>query len=711
MDRNSLTNKIVNYLKSTSKPIKQNQISRFLEIKPGSPQHSALNDILQELSSHGITIKLPKGRYELANYDKLSMLKGNLKMMKDRGIVFTDDDEFPEVLIRRGDLLTALDGDEVLVQLFAIKKNRKPRGEVIKILKRNEKKIIGTIELEADFFYLIPEEENYFNDFLIPKNKLKGAKNGDKVAAVLSLWDDPYKLPQAEVTDIIGRSGDLSVEYESIIKEFDLPEAFHEKVINEAREFEEPSSEIPKERIDLTNEIIITIDPEDAKDFDDALSLKILDNGNYWLGVHIADVSHYVQENTELDIEARLRGNSVYLVDRVVPMLPEELSNNICSLRPGVNRNAFSIFMEISPRGALKSHHLQESVIHSKRRYTYDEVLEIINTGEGDYSELILELHKLTRMLRAKRFRSGGIEFETQEVKFILNENKYPERIKLKKPNDSTELVEECMLIANQTIAGIVKVFAKEHKTRNLPFLFRIHEEPEEPKIREAATFINSLGFSMAKKDVSSRDINQLLKQVADKPEKNTIHQILIRSMPKAIYSSSNIGHYGLGFKEYSHFTSPIRRYPDLLIHRLLKEYAKEKPEADRLNYLKYFVNDAAKQCNITERQAMEAERASIKLTQSIIAKENIGNDFNGTVTGVMGFGLFIELDGLHTEGLLHIRNLDDDYYHFDEKRFRLVGKRHKKIIGFGSRLRVQLIKVNMHKRQIDLAYIDDHPY
>lgn len=711
MDRNIIAEKLLAYLSSKSSPVKLSQIAKSLGFKSSSEDYFAMKSVLDEYVSSHLIESQPRNKYVLADFDKVNTLHGKIRMYNDRGIVKTDNPEFQEVLVRRGDLLTALDGDEVLVQLFALKKNRQIRGEVVKVIKRSNKPIIGKIEMDGGIAFLNPEETHFYVDFLVPQHKLRGAKEGDKVKAFLYMWEDPYKLPQAEVSEIIGKSGKVEVEYESIIKEFELPEEFPSNVIEEALSFDEPDAKVPDYRMDLTKEDIITIDPFDAKDFDDALSLKILENGNYYLGVHIADVSHYVQENSALDIEARLRGNSVYLVDRVIPMLPEELSNNICSLKPDVPRFAYSVFIEISPRGAVKDYLVKESVMVSKRRFTYEEVLEIIESGEGDFSSLIADLHKLTRMLRQKRFRSGGIEFETQEVKFILDENKFPVEVKIKQPNDSTELVEECMLLANQVVAGHLKKLSKDHNVKKLPFLYRVHEDPDPARLSEAMTFINSLGYKMPLKDLSSFDINNLFKQLKDKPEKNTIHSVLIRSMPKAIYSHNNIGHYGLGFKEYSHFTSPIRRYPDLIVHRLLKEYSKDKVDPSRRQYLNALVKEAGSHCSQTERLAMEAERASTKLTQSIIAKENIGSEFNGTVTGVMNFGIFILLDELHTEGLLHIRNLDDDYYHYDEKRMRLVGRKHKRILGFGSRLRVKIIKVNMQKRQIDLAYIDDHPY
>jgi ribonuclease R len=708
MTRDKLIKLILEVLGENSSPLNLNEISKSLQIKSESKDYSILKDILSDLTEKQILEKLSRRRYRIKSISDDSSIKGIFRVYHGKGFVETENPEIPKISIKDRYFNTAFDGDTVSIQLHAMKKGKKPKGEVLEILSRKRVEIVGTLDYNGFFYFLIPDDLNYYVDFLIPQDKLDGSKRGDKVKAKFLKWDDPSLSPTAEIIEIFGKAGLPVVEYNSIIKEFDLPLEFPSEVIEEAKKYSAPGKRKPAGRLDLRKDLIITIDPVDAKDFDDALSLKMLENGNYWLGVHIADVSHYVTENSQLDIEARFRGNSIYLVDRVIPMLPEELSNEICSLKPNEPRMAFTCFMEINPKGNVERYEVHESIIISKRRYSYEEVLEIIETGEGDNTELIMELYKLSVLLRTKRFKDGGINFSTREYKFVLDENKYPIDVKVKTTTKSTSLVEECMLVANKSVANYFTVLAKEHiGTGSLPCLYRIHEPPDSKKLVDVIDFIKTFGITSLKKSPSSKEINKILEHFENLPEKPIVHQVLIRAMAKAVYSNSNIGHYGLGFKEYVHFTSPIRRYPDLIIHRLLKEFINLKPDNERINYLKIFCRDAGNHCSETERQAMEAERASIKLTHTVMASRLVGETFDGTISGVTGFGLFVQIDNIFAEGLLHIRDLNDDYYVFDESNYRLIGRRNKKIFGFGSRIRVKIIKVNMDKRTIDFAYVE----
>lgn len=754
MSKSELVEQILKLFRHEDKPLQLNQISKQLGIKSDSNKYQILKLALSELCRQSILNKSNRRRYSLNNAYGLNTFKGLIEIKDDRGVVtpleILDINDYEnknkkknkgqKIYIKRKDLLTALDGDTVLVRIFAKRDNKKHFGEVADIIKRKERKITGIIEFDGTFFFLIPDEDIYYVDFLVPPDKLNGAKSGDKVSAKFLKWENPQKSPLAEITEILGKAGDPKTEYLSILKEFSLPEHFNEKTQlearNAARQFDKLKNQtqllkindlssikndIINQRLDLRDKLIITIDPADAKDFDDALSLDFLDNGNYLLGVHIADVSHFVQSDTDMDKEAFKRGNSCYLVDRVVPMLPEEISGNICSLLPNKLRFTFSVFLEISPTGTVKKYFFSESLIKSKKRFSYDEVQNIIkkyyeskknngissetNSKTAELNKLIINLHKLASLLRKKRFSKGGINFDTIEVRFVLDENNRPVQAKLNTSNESTQLVEECMLLANKTVAEHIKVLSRKNSLKSkLPFLYRIHDEPNEEKLKSVLDFIKIFIHNGSPINGSSKAINDFLQKFEGTYEKPIVHQMLIRSMPKAEYSNINIGHYGLGFKEYTHFTSPIRRYPDLIVHRLLKSYISGDFDKKGLLKLDRMLEDIGENCSLTEKNAMEAERASVKIAQSVLASEYVGKEFLGTISGVTNFGIFVVLDDLYAEGLVHIRDLYDDYYIFDEKNYSLIGKRRNKSYRFGDRIKVKIIKVNVDKRKIDLV-------
>lgn len=704
MKNAKLKNEIIKIISENGPSIQLKDISKFLKIKSDTEEYFILKDILNQLVQENVLHKSARRRYSLNSQIEEGIITGRLKILHNKGVIETEEGNLPNISIKINHLNTALDGDLVKVRLLARRKSRKPHGEVIEILERSTYPIVGTLDYNGYFYFIIPDEERFYIDFLVPDSRLKNAKIGDKVSAKLLKWDDPLQNPTAEIIEVFGKAGSPKVEYDSIIREFDLPTKFPQEVIDEAKQYKVPANRKVSGRLDLRNKLIITIDPYDAKDFDDALSLDILDNGNYLLGVHIADVSYYVKENSSLDIEARFRGNSIYLVDRVIPMLPEELSNEICSLKPNVPRFAYSIFIELTNKGDVVNYEFFESLIKNQRRYNYDEALEIIETEKGDNAELLICLYKLSQILRQKRFQKGGINFQTIEYKFVLDENKFPIDVKIKTTTKSTSLVEECMLLANQCVANFITKKSREKKLKsNLPFLYRVHEAPDPLKIKEVFKFISTLGYGTIKNVNSSKEINKLLDKFNDKPEKTIVNQVLIRSMAKAIYSHVNIGHYGLGFNEYTHFTSPIRRYPDLVVHRVLKEYIKDDLSPKRIEYLRQFMKDVGQHTTNTERLAMEAERASVKFTHTVMAQKHIGNVFNGIITGVVSFGLFVQLENIYTEGLLHIRDLDDDYYIFDEPNYCLIGKSKKKKFSIGQSIKVKIVKVNVDKRTIDL--------
>lgn len=652
-----------------------------------------------------------KKRTKLSN-QKTAFFEGYLNYKNGHSLVVTNDPEYGVIYIESQDNQFAIDGDKVKVEITKIKKG-KSHGSIIDILARKRKEVVGTVEKLGDDYYLKTNPKDFQYDFLIEGNSGLDLLEGKKVKGLLINGKNLNKIPKVRIEVIDEDTKYLKLAFDRVLDEYDLTTNFSEKVQKEANKIKEPSKlKISRGRLDIRDKMIITIDPADAKDFDDAISLDYDENGNIVLGVHIADVSYYVPENSEIDIEARDRGNSTYLVDRVVPMLPERLSNDICSLRPNEDRNAFSVFMTLNNGLELIHYELYETLINSKRRYTYEEALDIIEGGDGDNKELLRTLSDLARKLRLQRFENGGINFSSSEIRFELDENRLPIRSKVKNPNKATQMIEEFMLLANKAVTLYVKDISKKARNKEvLPFVYRVHEDPDRQIVNEAIQFIGQLVGIKFKKmsEINAKDINNILNRFEGTPHSPIINQVLIRSMAKAIYSQKNYGHFGLGFDDYSHFTSPIRRYADLVIHRLLKEYIKKKGkiEQSRLDYLKPFVKSVSDHISVTERQSMEAERASNKLASVILVRNRVGQEFSGTVTGIINFGLFVILDELNVEGLLHIKDLNNDYYKYDEKNMKFVGKRTNTVFTIGTKLRVQIDNANINKSQIDFKFIE----
>lgn len=714
-----LRSQIVEVVKSAYPiPVRLNEIAKTLRVHSNTPEYVKLKSLIDELVHNKVIHKSTRRRYSWKPEGFSNEFQGELRIVQNRGIIETGDNDFPTIYVKPGNCDTALDGDTVKVKLLALKKDKRPYGIVTEIVSRNELVIGGKVEFDGDFCFLIPDDDDrYLTDFLISPRNLNGAKHGDKVITRFVRWDNPHKSPEVTVIEVLGNSGDLRVEFDSVLREFALNAAFPEAVETEAKAVAKiPPVTKLKNRLDLRKSVVITIDPDDAKDHDDALSLEVLENGNQLLGVHIADVSYYVKEGTELDKEALKRGNSTYLVDRVVPMLPEALSTDICSLVPNKTRLTYSVMMEMSPLGAVKSYEIKETIIKSTRRYSYNEVQKIIDNPEQplppkdvQFKDLILRLNALAYTLRKKRFKNGGIDFETQEVKFILNEQKLPVKAVLRKRTDATSLVEEFMLLANKTIAEHIQTVKKKLGVKgSVPFVYRIHDKPDAEKLRDVLRFVGTLGVKTKTQNLTSKEINTIINSVADLPEKDVINQFLLRSMAKAIYSDSNIGHYGLAFKDYAHFTSPIRRYPDIMVHRLLKFYDQESENIQaKLLELRKWARLGSEHCSLTERRSVEAERASVKVAQVELAQRHFGEIMTGTVSGIVNFGLFVMIDELCVEGLVPLRDMSGDYFVFDEKNFRLVGRKTKKVFRIGEKIRVQIIRVNADKRTIDFRYIE----
>jgi len=695
--------KIKSFFKNNpSLKIKSKELAERLNIFD-SYEYAELKYFLHKLTEEGFLEKSGK-RYQLNRYASEKLI-GTLQIISDGdyGFVILNNQNIRDVFIAGKNLNTAFDGDIVEVKLLERQRGKNIEGTIVNIVERSRKEIVGTLQKSNSFYFVIPDDKKIHRDIYVSSKNLGGAKAGDKVVVGNIKWISPNLNPEGKIIEVLGKAGSFDVEIASIAREFELPYKFPNSVLKEVEKITEeiPESEF-KKRIDLRDKIIFTIDPEDAKDFDDAVSVEILQNGNYLLGVHIADVSHYVRENSATYKEALKRGTSVYLVGKVIPMLPEKLSNQICSLVPGKDRLTFSVLAEVTPSGKIVNYEIHKSIINSKRRFTYEEVQKIIDEGKGDFYEQIALLNKIAKVLREKRIKKGSINFFTPEVVFKLDKNGKPVEINIKKVGESNNLIEELMLMANQIIATHVQPKKGEEV---YPFVYRVHDQPDKEKIIEFARFVRSLGYSFDPNSSNkSKEFQKLLDSVKGTEEEAVVNEIAIRSMAKAIYSTKNIGHYGLGFKYYTHFTSPIRRFPDLIVHNLIYNYLQNKLEK------KYNIEDLEKICEHAserERTAINAERLSVKLKQIEYLKSKVGQEFHGVVSGITNFGIFVELSQNLAEGLIRYRDMDDDYYLFDEKNYSITGKSTGRRIRLGDKVNVKLIRVDEEKREIDFKLIN----
>jgi ribonuclease R len=698
------------FSKNPKQTYKPKELARRLSIKTDEEFQIFLN-ALHELNDSDQISQGRRKRYGIA-VPETQKARGIISITKQGiGIVDLLPPKEGKVMIAGRSLGTALTGDTVLIGLFAHPTGEIPagislEGEVLDIPQRGNRPIVGVFQKKKHFTVVLPDVNWLGQDIIIPKGRSKGARPGQKVVAIIDDWESRNMNPEGHVEEILGSAGEVHAEMASVARQFQLPATFPKEVIAETENIGEiiPREEIQK-RLDLRKTLCFTIDPEDAKDFDDAVSLRILDDGNYELGVHIADVSHYVTKGSKLDKEALLRGTSVYLADDVIPMLPEQLSNNICSLRPNVDRLTYSAIMVVSPRGLVKDYRIAKSIIHSKRRFSYEEAQRIIETGKGDHAETLRLMHKLSQILLKKRMKEGSVDFESVETKFLFDDDGKPAKIIKKLRLEAHRLVEEFMLLANQVVAMHIGLVKKEQQPK--PFIYRIHDTPSPERLRDLAEFVHHLGFTLnISGRVTSASLQKLLNDVKGKEEENVINEVAIRSMAKAIYSEENIGHFGLGFKYYTHFTSPIRRYPDLIIHRLLHDYAGKitLKQRDQIAESLPFI---CKQSSDRERIAMEAERASVKVMQVEYMRRHVGDEFHAIVSGVMKFGLFVEIVDLLVEGLIRVRDMEDDYYVYDEKNFALIGKRTKKRYRLGDKVNIKVVRVDPEEREIDFVLVE----
>jgi len=687
--------------KNPDRSFKSKEIAGKLHIN-SDKEYSILKTQLHQLYEKEFLSKSGK-RYKL-NSSPANTITGELQINQGGfGFVIPKNNKAGDIFIASRNLNTAFSGDLVEVSLFAKQKGKNLEGQIINVLKRKRREIIGKLSKSTSFYFVKPDEPEIHRDIYINPDKLANAKKGDKVIAGNIVWNNPMLNPEGEIIEVIGKSGTQDAEVTAIALEFNLPYRFSPKTLSEAEEI--GSGITPEEisrRIDFRSKNVFTIDPEDAKDFDDALSIEDLSNGNYSVGIHIADVSHYVKQNSNLDKEAARRGNSVYLVGKVIPMLPEKLSNNICSLVPYEDRLSYSVIAELTKSGKLVKYEIKKSIIKSKRRFSYSEVQEIIDQRKGDFAGEILLLHNLAQILKKKRMREGSIDFYSPEVKFELDEEGKPFKINLREIKESNNLIEEFMLLANKIVAEHI---AKDDHAQLKPFIYRIHDLPDREKIEEFARFVKSLGFSFDPNSSSkSNQFRLLLKQIKGHEEEVLINELAIRSMAKAVYAAENIGHYGLGFKFYTHFTSPIRRYSDLLVHRLLFSYLEKKKGT---NYTFKQLEEISEHISQTERDAVDAERLSVKQKQIEYLKDHIGNEFHAVISGITHFGIFVKLIDNLAEGLVKLRDLEGDFYIYDEKKYSLIGRKSKKRFRLGDKIQVRLVRADLDKSELDFLILE----
>lgn len=702
VNKKTLREDIINVFRQSPQDLlNYKQVAKKLDIHE-TVVRRFMPEILTELTQEGILEEVYTGKYRMKS--DVCYVTGKVDLTVS-GYGFIVSDEYEEdIFVSMKNLNHALHGDTVKVYLFAKRKKARPEGEVVEILQRARNLFVGIIEISKNFAFLLPSSRQIQFDIFIPLRSLNKAQNGQKAVVKIIEWPAGAKNPIGEVVEVLGFPGEHETEMHAILAEFELPSKFSTEVEEAANRLNEviPEQEYLKRR-DFRKLTTFTIDPKDAKDFDDALSIVRLQNGNWEVGVHIADVTFYVEPGSILDEEALQRATSVYLVDRVVPMLPEKLSNFICSLRPNEEKLCYSAVFEMNNKAEIINQWFGRTIINSDRRFTYEEAQNIIDTGEGDFKTELLELHRLAQILRDERFKNGAIGFERDEVRFDIDENGKPLRVYNKEYGESNQLVEEFMLLANKKVAefgsDFIKIPSPKRQGKGKLFVYRVHDQPKIDRLESFATFITKFGYNIRTTSAKkiSESLNKLIDEVRGKTEQNLIETLALRSMAKAEYSTENIGHYGLAFKYYTHFTSPIRRYPDIMVHRLLDYYLNSGQIPVKDQY-----DEMCKKSSEMEKRALDAERASIKYKQVEFMSDKIGQVFDGVISGVTEWGFFVELIDNKCEGLVSMRELVDDFYEFDEDNYCINGKHKRKKYQLGDPVRVEVYRANLPKKQLD---------
>lgn len=678
------------------------QVSAKLNITEPEAR-TIIDEIIKEETKKGTLKETSRGKYQLVELK--TYVEGRVDMTTDGSAFIVTDDEFEnDIFVAPRKLRTALNGDRVKIYVYEKSKGKRKEGEVIEILKRNKMEFTGIVKLSERFAFFIPDDRKMLHDIFIPLTELNGAKNGVKAVAEITDWPPEAKNPIGRIKSVLGKQGENNTEMNAILAEYGFPLQFPAEVERESETIpEEISAEEIAARRDFREILTFTIDPYDAKDFDDALSYKTLENGNFEVGVHIADVSHYIIPDSALDKEAYSRATSVYLVDRVIPMLPERLSNGLCSLRPKEDKLCFAAVFELDAEANVVNEWFGRTIIYSDRRFTYEEVQEVIETGAGDFVTEIQQLNALAYKLRARKFKNGAISFESTEVKFKLDEQGKPIGVFVKERKDAHKLIEDFMLLTNRKVAEFVSKKGKGKK--KYTFVYRAHDAPNPETLGNFAQFAARFGYRINMKNDReiAKSLNRLMNDVEGTKEQNVLTHLAIRSMAKAIYTTKSSSHYGLAFDHYTHFTSPIRRYPDVMAHRLLAHYLAGGTPVNAEHY-----EAMSKHCSEMEKKAADAERASVKYKQAEYLQDHIGTIYNGVISGVTEWGMYVQIIENNCEGMVRLRDISDDFYTLDEKNYAIIGQRKKKVYQLGDEVRIKVKNVDLTKKQIDFSLLPE---